>query len=142
MRFLGYVSRDFLASAEARAKAEHENAQSLRHALVREETRADQERAERIAQSDAAERRYADLLARFTSLRLSGAVDYVPPVPVKPAEVDLCKQAINAKFSGNRAALRAGALRQLALDRAANKDEMDILRSIESGETAVEGIPV
>lgn len=129
-----YVSREFLASAEARAKAEHENAMALRHALVREEARADQERAERIASSEAAERRlaiwkngtevlekallesriaeaaatqnaqklseilnresasyerdmvrsearYADLLARFTALRLEGAQDPPPPVP-------------------------------------------------------------
>src|SRR5690348_137664 len=59
-----YVSREFLASAEARAKAERENAMALRHALVREEARADQERAERIAERDAAERRYQALLDR------------------------------------------------------------------------------
>lgn len=72
-----YVSREFLASAEARARAEHENAQSLRHALVREELRCDHERAERLTERDAAERRYQDLLAKFLVLRLRGALDQV-----------------------------------------------------------------
>lgn len=138
-----WISREFLASAEARAKAEHDNAQSLRHALLREECRADQERADRLTERDAHRREMADLLAKFTMLRMQGAQESPPaPVPVKPAEADLCKVAINAKFTGNRAPLRAAALRKLALDRSKGVDEMDILRSIEQGETDAADIPV
>lgn len=118
------LHREFLASAEARAKAEHDNAMTLRHELGAVESRADQERAERIAAQEAhnrarsvwesgiavlekalaearaqvanlnvmegvherdmvrSEARYADLLERFTALRLAGAQD---PPPVFPA---------------------------------------------------------
>lgn len=138
MNWFPYVSRDFLASAEARCKAEHDNAQSLRHALVREESRSDHERAERIAERDASERRYQDLLSRFTMLRLQGAQEAAasPSGAIAPREVDLCKDAINAKFTGNRAPLRAAALRQLAADRAAGKDDTAILAEIESGQVS------
>lgn len=50
------VHREFLASAEARARAEHDNAQNLRHELAAAESRTDQERAERIAAHEAHER--------------------------------------------------------------------------------------
>lgn len=64
MRWLPWVSREFLASAEARARAEHENAQNLRHALASAEARYDQERAERIAMDE----RYNRLGARIVEV--------------------------------------------------------------------------
>lgn len=93
------VHREFLASAEARAKAEHDNAQSLRNALANAESRFDLERAARIADREQFERdlavisgaherdmvrsetRYADLLQRFTQLRVAGAQDPTPVLP-------------------------------------------------------------
>lgn len=91
----------------------------------------------------AADARYADLLARFTMLRLQGATEPtpVPTVPTQPVEKDLAKMLINAKFTGNRAPLRAMALRTLAADRARGVDEGKILAAIEAGVTIDEGVP-
>lgn len=141
-RLFGYVDHDFLVSAEHRARAEHENAQALRHALVREESRADQERAERISDREIAERRYQDLLARYTMLKLQGAVE-VPPAAKREAvaESDPCVAAINRKSGGNPA-LRSMMLRQLAQDRAEEKSEADILAAITTGHQPNNGTPL
>lgn len=61
------VHKEFLASAEARARAEHENAQQLRRDLADANARADQERAERLMEQDAAQRRYDALMDRFVA---------------------------------------------------------------------------
>lgn len=91
----------------------------------------------------AADARFADILARFTMLRLQGATEPAPAptVPVQPVEKDLAKMLINAKFTGNRAPLRAMALRTLASDRARGVDEGKILAAIEAGVTIDEGVP-
>ena len=119
---LPFVSRALFEEACARADAEHENAQLLRRDLVARETKA--------------EAKYADLLARYHMLRLQGAVDVVPPAPVKA--VDRVSAAI-AVAAGGDPELRAMMEAQAVADRQEGKSDGDIIAAIYLGQSAADG---
>lgn len=89
-----------------------------------------------------AEKRYADLLAKYQQLRLQGAVEHVPITPPPRAEPDACVRAINEKCRGLPPAVRTGMLAQLAADRAAQMSEVEILSRITNGVPADEAVTV
>lgn len=117
-----WVSRELLDAANARADAEHENAQFLRRELM--------------ARDEKAERKFNDLLARYHMLRLHGAVDVLPPAPAPKA--DAVAAAI-ARAAGGDPELRAMMEAQAVADRAAGKSDGDILAAIQLGQQAADG---
>lgn len=131
-----FVSRDFLASAEARCKAEHENAMAVRHALIREEARADNERAERLVDRDLSEKRYQELLIRYHALKLQGAVEPVPPPPVKIATIDPILRAVNERAPDQKT--RDAMMAQVRIDTAAGLKVDEIVRRIYRGNRPAE----
>lgn len=123
------VARSHHVAIVAQLTARAERAESLYEAI----------RTERIAERDAAEKRYDALMTRFTQLRLQGFADPSSALAVPERESDPLRAAIAAKV-GNDPRLLRHALAQLAADRRAGVDDMEILSRIEMGEP-LDGVP-
>lgn len=88
-----------------------------------------------------ANRRYGQLVIEYHALRMAATLTAKPPTPDRAAQqkhqADHLQQLILASVP---VGARGPALRQLALDRAAGKDDLDIQRAIEQGDES-DGVP-
>lgn len=118
--------------------------QSARHfeqACAEAQREARETRTLLVAEIQAERSRYADLLVRYSQMKLSGAIEVpIATAPAPAKEPDMIMQAINDVCRGKPPAVKRAMVRQMREDRANDVPDMDILIRIQQGEPN-EGVP-
>lgn len=138
-----------MASVRQDLATERDRSDEVRKAgyqqYIYERSRREDEMAGRAADRAAADARYAELLDKFTALRIAGAdVPEPKPGPAPKAEPDPVTQAIITK-AGRSPVLRKHYGEYVREQRAAGVDDADIAKAILAGQSLdpeLDGVPL